>query len=179
MLLGYSGFLRFSELANIKASNIIFHDTHVEITIESSKTDVYRQGNTVLIARTNSDLCPVRMLESYLKLSNIPFNSSEFIFRSVSFLKSKNVYVLCKNNKPLSYTRTRELLLDALSKAGFEKQKFGLHSLRSGGATQAAHNRIPERLLKAHGRWKSDLSKDSYIKENLNNRLSVTKNLTL
>ena len=38
--------------------------------------------------------------------------------------------------------------------------------MRSGGATHAANNRVPERLLKAHGRWKSDFSKDSYIKKN-------------
>jgi hypothetical protein len=37
--------------------------------------------------------------------------------------------------------------------------------------TTAAYNRIPERLLKAHGRWKSDIAKDGYIKENMRNRL--------
>lgn len=179
MLLGYAGFMRFSELANIKASNLTFQKSHLEIIIESSKTDVYRQGNTICIARTNTDLCPVTTLERYLKLTNISVISSEYVFRAITFLKSKNSYALCKINKPISYTRARELLLDALCQAGFDKSKFGLHSLRSGGVTQAAHNRIPERLLKAHGRWKSDLSKDGYIKENLYNRLSVTNNLNL
>ena len=53
-----------------------------------------------------------------------------------------------------------------------DKKKFGLHSLRSGGVSEAARNCIPERLLKAHGRWKSDIAKDGYIKENMRNRLS-------
>ena len=44
MLLGYSGFLRFNELANIKASNLHVSRSHLEIFIESSKTDIYRQG---------------------------------------------------------------------------------------------------------------------------------------
>ena len=57
--------------------------------------------------------------------------------------------------------------------------KFGLHSLRSGGVSEAAHNRIPQRLIKAHGRWKSDIAKDGYIKENMRNRLSVSKNLNI
>jgi hypothetical protein len=54
-----------------------------------------------------------------------------------------------------------------------------LHSLRSGGIPEAAHNRIPERLLKANGRWKSDIAKDGYIKRKMGNRLSVYKNLNI
>ena len=65
------------------------------------------------------------------------------------------------------YTRIRELLLEASTQAGLEKAKFGLHSLRSGGVSEAAHNRIPQRLFKALGRWKSDIAKDGYIKENM------------
>lgn len=179
LLIGYAGFLRFNELANIKASNLIFFNSHVEILIESSKTDIYRQGNKVFIARTNSSLCPVLMLERYLEAAKIRLDSDDFIFRSIRFLKSKNIHVLCKLNKPLSYTRARELMLDALSQVGIERRNFGLHSLRSGGVTQAAKNKIPERLLKVHGRWKSDLSKDGYIKDDLVNRLSVTENLNL
>lgn len=179
MLIGYAGFLRFSELATIKSSNLVFHNSHIEITIESSKTDVYRQGNTILIAKTNTNTCPVTMLERYIKATNVDLSSSDYIFRSITYLKSKNMHILSKINKPISYTRARELLLDALSEVGLEKEKFGLHSLRSGGVTQAAHNRVPERLLKTHGRWKSDLSKDGYIKENVKNRLSVSLNLNL
>ena len=179
MLLGYAGFLRFNEIANIKASNLKVLPSHVEIVIEKSKTDVYRQGNTVVIARTNNATCPVAMLERYMNIARIAFGSNEFIFRAISFRKRSNSYVLCKLNKPLSYSRARELLLQTLSSLGFDTKLFGLHSLRSGGASAAAHNRIPERLLKLHGRWKSDLAKDGYIKENISNRLLVSKNLSI
>jgi hypothetical protein len=33
--------------------NIIFHDSHVELTLDQSKTDIYRRGNTVVIAKKN------------------------------------------------------------------------------------------------------------------------------
>ncbi|VDI24888.1 Hypothetical predicted protein [Mytilus galloprovincialis] len=115
VLLSYAGFLRYSELSHLKASNLRFYDSHVEITIVSSKTDVYRQGNVVVIAKTNSDLCPVAMLKRYLEAGNISLSSDEFIFRAISFLKSRNSHILCKANKPLSYTRARELLLSTLS----------------------------------------------------------------
>ena len=36
-----------------------------------------------------------------------------------------------------------------------------------------------ERLLELHGRWKTDLAKDMYIKESVDQRLSFVKNLGL
>lgn len=73
----------------------------------------------------------------------------------------------------------REIFLRALSEVGEEPRKFGLHSLRSGGATAAASADIPDRLFKAHGRWRSETAKDGYVKDNINNILSVSKNLGL
>ena len=73
--------------------------------------------------------------------------------------------------------QAREILLDTLSGIGLDKSKFGLDSLRSGGATSAANGGVSERLLKAHGRWSSDLAKDGYIKDNLNSQLLVSLNL--
>jgi hypothetical protein len=44
---------------------------------------------------------------------------------------------------------------------------FGLHSLRSGGASQAANNNVTDRLFKAHGRWRSENANDGYVKDTL------------
>ena len=54
-------------------------------------------------------------------------------------------------------------------------------ALGPGGATAAVINNrnLSERLLKLHGRWKSDIAKDMYILEETQNRLSVTCNLGL
>ena len=64
----------------------------------------------------------------------------------------------------LSYTRAREILLGNLEKVGLPEGSFGLHSLRSGGAT-AAGNEVPERLIQKHGRWKVESPKNRYIHE--------------
>jgi len=40
---------------------------------------------------------------------------------------------------------------------GVDGQFFGLHSFRSGGAAAAALSPRPERLVKVHGRWRSDV----------------------
>ena len=79
----------------------------------------------------------------------------------------------------LSYTRVRELLLEKLVLLGLDPSDFGLHSLRSGGATAAANAGVSDRLFKKHGRWKSEKAKDGYVKENLQSLLSVSLNLGL
>ena len=50
-LTGYAGFLRFNELSNINRKDIVFYDAYAKIFMEKSKTDVYREGKWVLIAK--------------------------------------------------------------------------------------------------------------------------------
>ena len=45
------------------------------IFIPKSKTDIYCDGNTVVISRTDNNLCPVTNLEKYLLWANISPNS--------------------------------------------------------------------------------------------------------
>ena len=66
-LLSYAGFLRFSELANLRRSDIRFYSTHIVLHLEKSKTDIYREGKEVYIAKTRSKICPVDILSRYLK----------------------------------------------------------------------------------------------------------------
>ncbi|XP_071175685.1 integrase/recombinase xerD homolog [Mytilus edulis] len=174
-LISFAGFLRYSELANLTRNNIVFHDSYISLLIESSKTDIYREGRDVLISKTDKITCPVKMLMKYLDLANIKSDSNDLIFRPLSFCKSVNGYKL--RNGKLSYTTARDILLSTLTSIGLDKKYFGLHSLRSGGATAAANAHVEDRIFKKHGRWKSDRAKDGYVKENISERLTVTKNL--
>ena len=131
-LLGYSGFLRFSEIANLKRANISIQDDHMTLNIVKSKTDVYNEGNKVVFARTLSKSCPVNMLERYLDIASIKSDVDEFIFRSLSYCKNADSYKLRNADRPLSYTRAREIILSAFDSIGLESSKFGIHSLRSG-----------------------------------------------
>ena len=62
---------------------------------------------------------------------------------------------------------------------GFPSNSFALHSLRAGGATAAANAGVSDRLFKRHGRWQSENAKDGYVKDNLEARLKVSKNIGL
>ena len=80
---------------------------------------------------------------------------------------------------PLWWPRVRELVLEKLKELGLDPKQFGLHSLRAGGASVAANAGVPDRWFKRHGRWLSENANDGYVKDKLEDRLSVTRSLGL
>lgn len=124
--------------------------------------------------------CPVAMLERYLQAADISRDSDEFIFRAImNCVKSKRQTLRPDKYRSLSYSMVRGLFLQKLSELGLNSKDFGLHSLRSGGATVSANNGTLDRLWKRHGRWTSETAKDGYAQDNLKQRLSVTLQLGL
>ena len=123
--------------------------------------------------------CPVALLERYISTCNIELSSSVALFRPVRLrvLKSTSYYKLY--GVKLSCTRCREIFKECLKEIGVSHKLNGLHSLRSGGATSAViyNPNLSERVLKLHGRWKSDTAKDMYILEDVSKRLQVTSQL--
>ncbi|XP_033728368.1 integrase/recombinase xerD homolog [Pecten maximus] len=177
-LVGFAGFLRFSEIVNIKYSDISFEDSFMVIFISRSKTDKFNAGSSVVIAATHNKTCPVEMLKRNLVKGNFShFSNDLYIFSQVCLCKSEKQFRLRAKNVRLSYTRAREILLEALEAVGLDKTLFGVHSLRSGGATAAAAAGVSDRLFKKHGRWKSEKAKDGYVRERVHDLLSVSQHL--
>eukprot|EP00731_Ephydatia_muelleri_P008337 Em0004g675a len=149
-LVSYAGFMRCDELLELRGSDVTFNAEGMVVKIESSKTDQYREGASLVIARTR---------QAKLFRGIVHANSGECL----------------RKDGGLSYTRLRELLLEKLSQLGFDPALFGMHSLRAGGATAAANAGVEERLFKRHGHWKSESAKDGYVKDSLKRRLKVSK----
>ena len=150
-------------------------DNYIELFIEKSKTDKYRQGAKVFISAEGENSGIKICLFNYFSLAGIAEESCDFIFRHI--IRMRSGFKLDKK-KRLTYCRDREVLLDRLTEMGLDKKLFGLHSLRSGGATAAASNAsVCDRLIMKHGRWVTEKSKNLYIHENLASKLSVTKNM--
>ena len=175
--LSFCNFLRYSEASFIRRSDIDLQPSHLKIFIEKSKPDIYRNGNWIYIARVNSKLCPVATLQRYLNMAKLNENSEEFIFRSITSHRNHQQRTLRKKNVPLSYTKARELLLDVVTAVGMLREKFALHSLRSGGALAAAYAGVNDRLFKSHGRWRSESGKDGYVDDNIEALLTVSRML--
>jgi hypothetical protein len=88
-------------------------------------------------------------------------------------------FKLRSDKKNITYTTLRELFIEAIKPHVEDVTQYGLHSLRSGGATAAANNGIPERLFKRHGLWLSENAKDGYVEDEFNSRLRVSQSLGL
>ena len=72
-------------------------------------------------------------------------------------------YKIRENSKAISYSNLRELFIEAFKPYVSDILRYGLHSLRSGGATAVDSHGIPDRLFKRHGRWLSESAKDRYF----------------
>lgn len=179
IVLAFAGFLRFSELSQLRCNDIEFKSDYVVLKIRHSKTDVYRAGKEVLIAKGSSSACPYNLLKKYLQLTCQSNNSNKYLFRPVN--RSKGKASLLSQNKQLSYTRARECMVEKL-KSVAPNLNLGTHSLRASGATMVANadsDGLNERCLMRHGRWKSSVSKNGYIDDSIEKRLAVTKKLKL
>lgn len=174
-LVAFSGFLRSSELLSIKISDIVFNSSYMAIFIECSKTDKYRDGSWVMIAKTGTNLCPVENVKKLIKWGNL--SGDDYLFCNICL--TKDGYKVRKSNRKMSYSNLRDLFMEALSPYVSDVKKYCLHSLRSGGATAAANNGVKDRMFKRHGRWVSENAKDGYIKDNITERLSVSLSLGL
>ena len=64
VILSFVGFLRINGALKLRRSDIIFYPSPCSISIRNSKTDVYRLGNSLAIARTGTLCCPVHLLGS-------------------------------------------------------------------------------------------------------------------
>lgn len=96
-----------------------------------------------------------------MNLAGIHDKSNLPLFRPLVFHRSNSSYTLRYGK--ISYTSCREILRDSLKQLGFNHDDHGLHSLRSGEITSVVRNScnsLSERLLKLHGRWKTDAAED-------------------
>ena len=84
----FMGFLRFSGLLNFQRSDFILHNTHMSIFIEKSKSDIYRKGHWLHLAKLNSNLCPLDLTKTYFVLAGIDKQCDKYIFRGIENTKN-------------------------------------------------------------------------------------------
>ena len=152
--LGFFGFLRSGEMTGPEdgefdpGQHLSFSDIAVDntsnprtmsIRIKQSKTDPFRLGVTIFVGRTDTTLCPVAALLSYLALRG-PGEGPLFRFR---------------DGQALTRTRLVTSLRKALAEAGLKPEAYAGHSFRIGAATTAAACGVPADTIKTLGRWKS------------------------
>lgn len=172
---GFCGFFRMDELLNVKLKDVKILSSHIEILLPKAKNDQHRDGRIVYISRLNTKYCPVQLLEKYLDKTGLSINKDSSCYLVPRITKTKSGHKV-HQSLGISYSRANDIFKEKMKSSGIPGN-FGTHSLRSGGASSAANNDVGERLINKHGRWKSERSKNMYIKDSIEKRLEVSKNL--
>ena len=169
--LGFYGFLRWDDLSRITPEHLVFAPTHLAVCLEKRKNDQFREGSQVVISRADKAPCPVAVVEKFLRKGDHDRNRT--IWRRIQ--NTRNGPKL--RSAPMTYSRASELFKKAVKDEGLDAKEYGLHSLRSGGATTAAALGIPDRLLQRQGGWRTAKAKNNYILESRSALLHVTKKM--
>ena len=109
-------------------------------------TNQYRKGSSVFYAATGGPCCPMYWLKKYLNVCQIPDKSESHIFCNIAYNRYTDTYSLRPNNSPMSYTRCREIFLNALHSMGYHKSKFGLQ-FEGKGPNRCVKRRGPTQII--------------------------------
>ena len=150
---------------------MVFALTHLTIFLDKRKNDQFREGSQILIARSEGAVCPVAIVERFLRIGE--HDRQMVIWRRVQ--KTKNGVRLRK--EAMSYSRAAELVKKEIKAEGLDPRQYGLHSLRSGGASTVAALGISDWLLQRQSGWHTATAKNNYTSESLDTLLIVTKSM--
>ena len=154
----YSLLLRYDEISHINCNHIERVSLGYRILIPKSKTDKFRDGKFVFLSHSVHQFSSANLLSKYLLNAGLEVGKNHFLFGPLK--KSSNGFSVA--NSILSYASFNDIVKKAVGKLGLDKDKFGTHSCRSGGATDLAPN-VTEHELLVSGRWADPRSIRSYV----------------
>lgn len=157
--LAWAGFLRcgeftlnrgekFSAASNLTRGCVTFvpsieNPTHVRLDLPASKTDPFRKGVSILIAKApaGSTTCAVSALQHLFTIDPQPLDTPLFSD---------------PDGSPLSRTTFVSTLKSRLTSLGIDASNFAGHSFRRGAASAAAAVGYADHEIQLLGRWRSD-----------------------
>uniref|UniRef100_A0A087Y3N6 Tyr recombinase domain-containing protein n=1 Tax=Poecilia formosa TaxID=48698 RepID=A0A087Y3N6_POEFO len=171
-LLAFYGLLRLGEFTSpnntfissrdLAVSDLSFHPDFYSLSLKHSKT---KGACTIVVARTNGQLCPFRAMFKFAllrhQLSGLPdplFLTPEGLIMSAAWFLKHLRFLLAACHLPPS--------------------QFSGHFFRIGAATSAAAQGIPTSSLQQLGRW-SSTAFSSYIRPDLSAVLSAQRSLSV
>ena len=150
-----------------------FCDKGMKFEITSFKTDIYREGRTLYLARQTGKYSVYDLLCAYMRKGNIKIGENKFLFGRITGSGGQS-YVDGKNN--ISYSKCRDIIKEKVKKIGLNPDLYGTHSCRSGTATLLAERITPFELL-VTGRWADARSLNNYVEIGENRRFQISEKL--
>ena len=137
MSFAFYGFLRFSELRNLKMNDIKIENDGICLTITQSKNDPLGKGTLCFISKNEQPHNPYSWFTLLISIKK--FSDDHLLFNYSLQTFSRKIKEHLKNIGVKSY------------------YKFSSHSLRKGGANAAAKFGIQDNIIQRHGRWRSTI----------------------
>jgi hypothetical protein len=140
------------------------------LNIAKSKCDQLRHGKRVHIhGGKSTKTCPVQVMREIL--ARTPERPDAHVIQKITAHTRDKKFT----GQQVSYNLVRNIIKRALTAIGINAANYSTHSLRSGGATAAAAAKIEPRLMQRHGRWARTDSMNTYVDDELNEKLRVSK----
>jgi site-specific recombinase XerD len=156
ILLGFAGAMRRSELVALDVGDVTETAVGLRIQMRRSKTDQQGRGDTIgIMCGSDPRTCPVRSWRAWLDAAGIDSGPA---FRR----RGRHGQV---TEHRLSADYVLRIVKERAAAAGFARELFGAHSLRSGFATTAFRAGVAERRIMVQGRWTTTKSMHGYIQE--------------
>ena len=180
-LVMFVGFLRYQDMVVVMADAVAFYPDHMEIFIPVRKTDQFRLGDVLYVARGSyRDSCPVHLTQLYMDRAglggmHVPLIQG-FDGRKVRGSRFQGVQL---DGTAIPYHQCRRHFIRMMARAmGVPEAEatslIGTQSCRSGGATRVATS-VDFRLFQQHRPCRTSASAHRYILDSTDTRLSVTR----
>ena len=85
--LSFSLLLRNDELLHLSCLHMKLDPEGMKFTIVSSKTDVYRKGKTLFLAKQHNGYSVYNLLIQYMKKGNLRCGQNKFLFSNIVLTK--------------------------------------------------------------------------------------------
>ena len=176
-LLGFVLEGRWAEVSKLCPNDFTDYGGYMVAFIEVRKMSQHREGSFVPFMDSGEPKGVCALLRAYLAMIPVG-NPGVSIFRHIDWGSSKG---WIWRSRSVSYTRMRESVKGALERLGLDGNLYGLHSFRSGAATEVGKDgSIDSRLHDRHGGWAAGSgSKDGYIEESADNLLRIPVHLSI
>ena len=135
----------------------------ITITLRQSKTDVFGDGVSICLGRTNNSLCPVAAVLAYLAVRP----------------PSSGPLFLLDSRAPLSCQFLVTQVRQALASTGMAVTNFNGHSFRIAATTTASLAGIPDSTIQRVGCWRSSAFFTRYITPPAERLTSISLTLSL
>ena len=184
----WTGFFRFDCTEKLHVKDVQFFPTHVRLFVEKRKTDHYRYGQVVEVARAveGQPVCPVDCLQTWVdRQVGRGLQPGDYLFQKIDGhrFRSDPLSDCLIPGSALDYGQLRRYLFRMMGEAsGIASEElqclFGTQSLRSGGATEVADaDQVSDFQFNQYGGWSSSNGSATYKATKLDRRLAVSRSM--